>query len=98
MRSSLPGGPAGRIRVLILITIDAWEAFRRHRRLSISMEVDAMATRLPVLDAIAGCCAPIRLETIEASAAAQLARQFAALADPVRLQLLSLLATSEAGT
>ena len=40
------------------------------------------------------CCAPIRTQTIATEAATTLARQFAALADPVRLQLLSMLATS----
>jgi ArsR family transcriptional regulator len=40
------------------------------------------------------CCAPIRIESIATDAAVTLAHQFSALADPVRLQLLSLLATS----
>ena len=40
------------------------------------------------------CCAPIRAEPLAVAAAEQLARGFAALADPVRLRLLSLLATS----
>lgn len=45
----------------------------------------------PVAEA---CCAPIRFESIALDAATTLAHQFSALADPVRLQLLSLLATS----
>ena len=51
---------------------------------------------LPLADAptAEACCAPIRFESIATDAAATLARQFSALADPVRLQLLSLLATS----
>jgi ArsR family transcriptional regulator, arsenate/arsenite/antimonite-responsive transcriptional repressor len=51
---------------------------------------------LPLAESPAGaaCCAPIRFESIATDAAVTLARQFAALADPVRLQLLSLLATS----
>jgi ArsR family transcriptional regulator len=59
-----------------------------------------MAVReLPVLTqpkAIA-CCAPLRSNPLGAGEAADLARRFAALGDPVRLRLLSLLATSEDG-
>jgi ArsR family transcriptional regulator len=40
------------------------------------------------------CCAPLQLEPIASRDAVTLARQFAALADPVRLQLISLLATN----
>ena len=43
---------------------------------------------------VVACCAPIRTEPLPAAAAEQLARGFAALGDPVRLRLLSLLATS----
>jgi ArsR family transcriptional regulator len=43
------------------------------------------------------CCAPLRSTALPAQGAAELARRFAALADPVRLRLLSLLATSEDG-
>ena len=51
---------------------------------------------LPVLD-LADCCAPLRREPIDAEAAATLAEAFKALADPVRLQLLNLIATADAG-
>src|SRR5689334_11083297 len=54
---------------------------------------------LPVLDqpeAVA-CCAPIATEVLDEADAATLARQFAALAEPVRLRLVSLLATAEGG-
>jgi ArsR family transcriptional regulator len=54
---------------------------------------------LPVLEqpeAIA-CCAPLAAEVLGADDAETLARQFAALADPVRLRLVSLLATAEGG-
>ena len=55
-----------------------------------------MSTRsLPVEVPI--CCAPLRAELRSETDAATLATQFAALADPVRLQLLSLLATDTAG-
>jgi ArsR family transcriptional regulator, arsenate/arsenite/antimonite-responsive transcriptional repressor len=51
---------------------------------------------LPVLD-LADCCSPIRRETIDAEGAATLAEAFKALADPVRLQLLNLIATADTG-
>ena len=44
-----------------------------------------------------GCCAPLQAVPLEPAEAAELARRFAALADPVRLRLLSLLATSADG-
>jgi ArsR family transcriptional regulator len=43
------------------------------------------------------CCAPLSAEVLARSDAETLARQFAALADPVRLQMVSLLATAESG-
>jgi ArsR family transcriptional regulator len=63
-------------------------------------ETDPMTVRaLPVLDQPDGvaCCAPLTAEVLSAPDAGTLARQFAALGDPVRLQLLSLLATAEGG-
>jgi ArsR family transcriptional regulator len=51
---------------------------------------------LPVLD-LADCCAPLRREPLDADASATLAEAFKALADPVRLQLLNLIATAETG-
>jgi ArsR family transcriptional regulator len=54
---------------------------------------------LPVLDrpeAVA-CCAPLAAAVLDEADAATLARRFAALADPVRLRLVSLLATAEGG-
>ena len=43
-------------------------------------------------------CGPaLRAAPLELAEAAELARRFAALSDPVRLRLLSLLATSEGG-
>jgi len=50
--------------------------------------------RQPVVQA---CCAPLTSEVLSATDALTLSRQFAALADPVRLQLVSLLATSDRG-
>ena len=52
---------------------------------------------LPVLDQpdVVACCAPLAAELLSRSDAETLAHQFAALADPVRLRLVSLLATAE---
>lgn len=54
---------------------------------------------LPVLDQpqAAACCAPLSAEVLGEADATTLARQFAALADPVRLRLVSLLATADGG-
>ena len=46
---------------------------------------------------VEACCAPLRAVELTADDAAQLAKGFAALGDPVRLRLLSLLATSTEG-
>lgn len=50
----------------------------------------------PVLEQpdVQACCAPLAMEVLGASDARTLSRQFAALADPVRLQLVSLLSTA----
>jgi ArsR family transcriptional regulator len=56
----------------------------------------APVRELEVLD-LADCCSPIRRETLDADQAATLAEAFKALADPVRLQLLNLIATSPTG-
>ncbi len=46
---------------------------------------------------VTACCAPLSRREIDAPSAAVLAEAFKALGDPVRLRLLSLLATSEGG-
>ena len=59
-----------------------------------------MARReLPVVETadVTPCCAPIRDALVSSRDADTLARQFAALADPVRLRLLSMLATDPEG-
>ena len=58
------------------------------------------ATTKPVLEQpeVEACCAPLSEQRLEPVAAETLSRQFAALADPVRLQILSLLATADGGT
>jgi ArsR family transcriptional regulator len=52
---------------------------------------------LTVLDQpeVVACCAPLSAEVLAEPGAETLAKQFAALADPVRLRLVSLLANAE---
>jgi ArsR family transcriptional regulator len=54
---------------------------------------------LPLLEQpeVVACCAPLAAEVLGEADAQTLSRQFAALADPVRLRLVSLLATAEGG-
>jgi ArsR family transcriptional regulator, arsenate/arsenite/antimonite-responsive transcriptional repressor len=49
---------------------------------------------LPVLDQ---CCTPLVRQALDEQAATELARSFKALGDPVRLRLLSLIASSTDG-
>ena len=56
------------------------------------------ATRPPVTLPLASeCCAPLLREPITAAQAADLARMLKALAEPVRLQLVSMVAAHEGG-
>jgi ArsR family transcriptional regulator, arsenate/arsenite/antimonite-responsive transcriptional repressor len=48
-----------------------------------------------VLDPIA-CCTPVRADTLDEVTAEALARSFAALSDPIRLRLLSFIASADA--
>lgn len=48
-------------------------------------------------DATVACCAPMVREPLGEEAAAELSRMFKALGDPVRLRLLSLIASHEGG-
>ena len=54
---------------------------------------------LPVLQQpdVVPCCSPLQETALEEGQAAELSRRFAALSDPVRLRLLSLLANAEGG-
>jgi len=54
------------------------------------------SARIPVVEDEA-CCASVLAAPLDESDAAELARGFAALADPARLQILSILAASPAG-
>jgi ArsR family transcriptional regulator len=49
------------------------------------------------LIAAVGCCAPLAREPLTADQAVDLARVFKAMGDPVRLRLLSLIASHEGG-
>jgi ArsR family transcriptional regulator, arsenate/arsenite/antimonite-responsive transcriptional repressor len=53
--------------------------------------------RVPVTT-IEDCCAPLLAEPLDEAAAVELAGAFKALADPVRLRLLSLIAAAPDGT
>ncbi len=58
--------------------------------------VPGMAQRKTiVLDPIS-CCAPVRVDVLDEVQAEVLAHSFAALADPIRLRLLSIVAASKA--
>jgi ArsR family transcriptional regulator, arsenate/arsenite/antimonite-responsive transcriptional repressor len=52
------------------------------------------ARRTRTLTVADGCCAPIRTEVLGEDGATTLAASFAALSDPVRLRLLSLIAST----
>src|SRR5512142_2405141 len=70
------------------------------RSVDVSRRSEALSPReLPVTTtpAMSACCAPLAREVLGPADAETLSRQFAALADPVRLQLLSLLATASGG-
>ena len=49
------------------------------------------------LTASVGCCAPLAREPLTGDQAVELARVFKAMGDPVRLRLLSLIASHEGG-
>lgn len=60
----------------------------------------SVTTSLPLLtDAtdLVACCAPLSASPLPAEGAVPLAKAFAALGDPVRLRLLSLLMTADGG-
>jgi ArsR family transcriptional regulator, arsenate/arsenite/antimonite-responsive transcriptional repressor len=56
------------------------------------------AASVNLLDAAeAACCPPMATQRVESSVAAQLAPAFKALGDPVRLQLMSMIASAPGG-
>jgi ArsR family transcriptional regulator len=52
------------------------------------------ARRIAVIDPIA-CCSPVRTDSLDENEATMLAQSFAALADPIRLRLLSFVASAD---
>jgi len=52
-----------------------------------------MAAKARAQQPVAACCAPVRSSDFDDDDAAELAKSFAALADPVRLRLFSLIAS-----
>jgi ArsR family transcriptional regulator, arsenate/arsenite/antimonite-responsive transcriptional repressor len=52
---------------------------------------------LPIIDVLDECCPPLASEPLSAGEAAELAPLFKAIADPVRLRLLSLIASHPGG-
>jgi ArsR family transcriptional regulator, arsenate/arsenite/antimonite-responsive transcriptional repressor len=57
-----------------------------------------MSKHLPVLQRASGCCPPLVAAPLTEEAAADLAPMFKALGDPVRLRLLSLIASAGSET
>jgi ArsR family transcriptional regulator, arsenate/arsenite/antimonite-responsive transcriptional repressor len=68
------------------MSINFFDGLRYTRRV-------ATRAHLPVLDPVA-CCAPVSASPLDEEQADALARSFAALADPIRLRLLSFIASS----
>jgi ArsR family transcriptional regulator len=68
-----------------------------YRQLSICQGVLPMPTTSAPID-LGACCSRLLAEPIDEASAVHLATAFKALADPVRLQLLSLIASAEDGT
>jgi ArsR family transcriptional regulator len=63
-------------------------------RYSSGMATRIAATTPIAIDALA-CCAPVRSDALDEDQAKVLAESFAALADPVRLRLLSFITSAE---
>ena len=63
-----------------------------------TVKIDRCLNKLPVSHvSTTGCCTPMVAEPLTEAAAADLARGFKALGDPVRLRLLSLIAARAGG-
>ncbi|MDQ0382650.1 ArsR family transcriptional regulator [Amycolatopsis thermophila] len=56
-----------------------------------------VSKQLPMVDAGTECCSPLVREPLSAAQAADLAKVFKAVGDPVRLRLLSLIASHDGG-
>lgn len=66
------------------------------RFISTNVNMKGMLSPMDV-PTIESCCAPLAVEAIEPGQAEQLAAGFRVLSDPVRVRLLSLIATSPGG-
>jgi ArsR family transcriptional regulator len=76
-----------------LIVVDRYQMNRRLSMDGVLMAAKTLAKMTgPVL-----CCAPLAAAPLDEGDAAELARAFAALGDPARLRILSLLASATAG-
>ncbi len=56
-----------------------------------------MSKSLPLVDSVAACCSPLLAEPLSATQSDRLAPVFKALGDPVRLRLVSLIASHDGG-
>ncbi|GAB3892929.1 metalloregulator ArsR/SmtB family transcription factor [Kibdelosporangium lantanae] len=56
-----------------------------------------MSKQLPVVETTGACCSPLTRQPLTVDQSAELARVFKALGDPVRLRLLSLIASHVGG-
>ncbi|WP_116042428.1 ArsR/SmtB family transcription factor [Amycolatopsis palatopharyngis] len=56
-----------------------------------------MSNQLPLAEAAEVCCTPLASEPLSGDQAAELAQKFKAIADPVRLRLLSMIASHDGG-
>jgi ArsR family transcriptional regulator len=76
---------------LVEVQLAAWIDGCQDRRVS-------KQERMPVeLAEAVGCCSPLVREPLSGAQATELARLFKAMGDPVRLRLLSLIASHEGG-
>jgi ArsR family transcriptional regulator len=69
-----------------------------YRQLSMLCQGDVLMPTTTAPLSLDGCCSRLLAEPIDEAAALPLAAAFKALADPVRLQLLSLIASAQDGT
>jgi len=66
--------------------------------INVSMFIDECKVKMGKISTVDACCAPLLTAPLDGAEADELASAFKALADPVRLRLLSLIAAAPAGT
>jgi ArsR family transcriptional regulator len=64
---------------------------------SICVKIAGMAKQLPVIQSAVACCTPLTEQPLDTTQAADLARMFKALGDPVRLRILSRITSAPDG-